>query len=80
MALPELYRYGREGHWFSMKWFVLYMLDGIFQVCLVFCLVWGNHLIGYSLLSSTFSSITPTLLLIPLGLTAMDSTSSNFRQ
>lgn len=33
MALPELYRFGREGSWFSMKWFVLYMLDGVYQVC-----------------------------------------------
>lgn len=41
MALPELYRYGREGHWFSMKWFVLYMLDGIFQVCLVYSALCG---------------------------------------
>lgn len=33
MALPELYRYGREGHWFTMKLFLAYMLDGIMQVC-----------------------------------------------
>ena len=33
MALPELYRYGREGHWFNMKLFLAYMLDGILQVC-----------------------------------------------
>ena len=32
MALPELYRYGREGHWFSMKLFLAYMMDGILQV------------------------------------------------
>ena len=32
MALPELYRYGREGHWFSMKLFLAYMLDGVVQV------------------------------------------------
>ena len=32
MALPELYRYGREGHWFNMKLFIAYMLDGIMQV------------------------------------------------
>ena len=32
MALPELYRYGREGHWFNMKLFLAYMLDGIVQV------------------------------------------------
>ena len=32
MALPELYRYGREGHWFNMKLFLAYMMDGIMQV------------------------------------------------
>ena len=32
MALPELYRYGREGHWFNMKLFLAYMLDGVVQV------------------------------------------------
>jgi phospholipid-translocating ATPase len=32
MAVPELYRYGREGYWFNQKSFVLYMLDGIVQV------------------------------------------------
>ena len=32
MALPELYRYGREGHWFNMKLFLAYMIDGIVQV------------------------------------------------
>lgn len=32
MAIPELYRYGREGEWFGMKWFSVYMLDGVYQV------------------------------------------------
>ncbi len=32
MALPELYRYGREGKWFGMKWFAVYMIDGVYQV------------------------------------------------
>ena len=32
MALPELYRYGREGHWYSNKLFLVYMFDGIVQV------------------------------------------------
>jgi len=31
MAFPELYRYGRERTWFSMKSFVIYMLDGVVQ-------------------------------------------------
>jgi phospholipid-translocating ATPase len=32
MAFPELYRYGRERTWFSMKSFVIHMLDGVVQV------------------------------------------------
>lgn len=32
MAFPELYRYGRERTWFSMKSFLIYMLDGVIQV------------------------------------------------
>ncbi|KAJ3719928.1 phospholipid-translocating ATPase [Lentinula raphanica] len=39
MALPELYRFGREGSWFSMKWFVLYMLDGIYQSAIIYFLI-----------------------------------------
>lgn len=33
MDIPELYRYGREGKWFGLKWFIIYMFDGILQVC-----------------------------------------------
>ncbi|KAJ7907347.1 hypothetical protein B0H13DRAFT_2332504 [Mycena leptocephala] len=36
MALPELYRYGREGRWFGFRWFVLFMLDGIYQSAVIF--------------------------------------------
>lgn len=36
MAVPELYWYGREGKWFGMRQFVVYMLDGVVQVRL-FC-------------------------------------------
>ena len=32
MDLPELYHYGREGTWFHIWWFILYMVDGIYQV------------------------------------------------
>ncbi|KAH7889506.1 hypothetical protein F5I97DRAFT_1844721 [Phlebopus sp. FC_14] len=31
MAFPELYRYGRERTWFTMKSFLIYMFDGIVQ-------------------------------------------------
>ncbi|KAJ7029355.1 phospholipid-translocating ATPase [Mycena alexandri] len=36
MALPELYRYGREGRWFGFGSFAIYMLDGIFQSAVIF--------------------------------------------
>ncbi|KAF9227701.1 phospholipid-translocating P-type ATPase [Gyrodon lividus] len=31
MAFPELYRYGRERTWFTMKSFFIYILDGVIQ-------------------------------------------------
>ncbi|KAK7038221.1 phospholipid-transporting ATPase [Favolaschia claudopus] len=36
MALPELYRYGREGRWFGFGNFVIFMLDGILQSLIIF--------------------------------------------
>ncbi|KAJ7143107.1 phospholipid-translocating ATPase [Mycena crocata] len=39
MALPELYRYGREGRWFGLRLFVIYMLDGIYQSAIIFFLI-----------------------------------------
>ncbi|KAJ7171938.1 phospholipid-translocating ATPase [Mycena filopes] len=39
MALPELYRYGREGRWFGFGSFVIYMLDGIYQSAVIFFFV-----------------------------------------
>ncbi|KIY50739.1 phospholipid-translocating P-type ATPase [Fistulina hepatica ATCC 64428] len=39
MALPELYRYGREGKWFGMKIFTIYMLDGLLQSAIVYFLI-----------------------------------------
>jgi hypothetical protein len=35
MALPELYRFGREGTWFGLRSFIIYMVDGVYQVCLL---------------------------------------------
>ena len=32
MALPELYRFSREGTYFGMRQFIIYMLDGVYQV------------------------------------------------
>lgn len=65
MALPELYRYGREGTWYGMKWFVLYMLDGIYQVRALFDILYNilirlcQSAIIYFLINYTYSS-TPT--------------------
>ncbi|KAG6864192.1 hypothetical protein C0991_011668 [Blastosporella zonata] len=39
MDLPELYRYGREGRWFGLKWFSMYMLDGVVQSAIIFFLI-----------------------------------------
>jgi phospholipid-translocating ATPase len=40
MQVPELYRYGREQHFFGMKRFIWYMIDGVYQsaVCFFFVL------------------------------------------
>ena len=35
MAFPELYRYGRERTWFTLKLFFIYMIDGVIQACYV---------------------------------------------
>jgi phospholipid-translocating ATPase len=32
MEQPQLYSYSRLGTWFGMKWFVIYMFDGVVQV------------------------------------------------
>lgn len=32
MAIPELYRYGREGLWFGVMPFCIYMMEGVYQV------------------------------------------------
>ncbi|PFH51681.1 hypothetical protein AMATHDRAFT_141942 [Amanita thiersii Skay4041] len=39
MTYPELYHYGREGHWFGLKWFSIYMMDGVVQSAIIFFLI-----------------------------------------
>ncbi|KAG6899806.1 hypothetical protein C0993_006629 [Termitomyces sp. T159_Od127] len=39
MDLPELYRYGREGRWFGLKWFTVYMFDALYQSAIIFFLI-----------------------------------------
>ncbi|KAK0464027.1 phospholipid-translocating ATPase [Armillaria novae-zelandiae] len=36
MDIPELYRYGREGKWFGLKRFTVYVLDGVYQSIIIF--------------------------------------------
>ncbi|KXN91421.1 Phospholipid-transporting ATPase DNF1 [Leucoagaricus sp. SymC.cos] len=39
MDLPQLYTFSREGTWFGMKWFVIYMFDGVVQSAIIFFLI-----------------------------------------
>jgi phospholipid-translocating ATPase len=36
MALPQLYRYGREGKWFGAKLFTVFMFEGVLQSAVIF--------------------------------------------
>ncbi|GJJ12412.1 hypothetical protein Clacol_006654 [Clathrus columnatus] len=39
MAVPELYRYGRENTWFGFRLFTAYMLEGIVQSVIIFFII-----------------------------------------
>ncbi|KAJ6531132.1 hypothetical protein B0H19DRAFT_1190540 [Mycena capillaripes] len=62
MALPELYRYGREGKWFGYWGFVIFMLEGIFQSAVIFFFIRFTYdsptsrLDGYSVYQYEFST------------------------
>ncbi|KAF8237704.1 phospholipid-translocating P-type ATPase [Tricholoma matsutake] len=43
MALPELYNFGRKGHWFGLKWFAIYMLDAVVQSAIIFFLIFYTY-------------------------------------
>lgn len=47
MAVPELYRFGREGKWFTQRQFAVYMIDAVYQSAIVYFLV------QYAYVSST---------------------------
>ncbi|THH28398.1 hypothetical protein EUX98_g5794 [Antrodiella citrinella] len=36
MALPELYRHSRQGEYFTMRLFVIYMTEGLYQATVIF--------------------------------------------
>jgi len=63
MALPELYRYGREGYWFSMKLFLAYMLDGVMQSAIIYFLILYGYFVptsrsdGYDVSQYEFSTV-----------------------
>ncbi|TFK22984.1 phospholipid-translocating ATPase [Coprinopsis marcescibilis] len=39
MDVPELYHYGREGRWFSLRSFFVYLFDGIVQSAIIYFLI-----------------------------------------
>ena len=39
MAIPELYRYGREGYWFNHRIFFLYILDAVYQSVVIYFII-----------------------------------------
>ncbi|KAF6763652.1 phospholipid-translocating ATPase [Ephemerocybe angulata] len=39
MDVPELYRYGREGYWFSMRSFFVYMVDALVQSVVIYFII-----------------------------------------
>ncbi|KAJ7129762.1 phospholipid-translocating ATPase [Mycena epipterygia] len=36
MAVPELYHFGREGYWFNLRSFTIYMIDGAYQSVIIY--------------------------------------------
>ena len=43
VILPELYRYGREGRWFGVRVFAIYMLEGIYQSAVIFFFIFYTY-------------------------------------
>ena len=72
MALPQLYRYGREGHWFSMKLFSVYMSEGVVQSAIVFFLILYSYFSptarpdGYGVAQYEFATVSSIYLLTPI--------------
>ncbi|EGO21270.1 hypothetical protein SERLADRAFT_351381 [Serpula lacrymans var. lacrymans S7.9] len=72
MAFPELYRFGREGTWFTNKKFLIYVLDGVVQSAVIFFIIQYTYDSnsarndGYSIAMSEYS----TTIVFALALTA----------
>lgn len=77
MVLPELYKYGREGHWFSMKVFAIYMFDAVFQVSDIKPLYIhaSNFVHSPRSYSSSFSMATSLRPLVPMGILLRNTSS-----
>ncbi|KAF8315252.1 phospholipid-translocating ATPase, partial [Clavulina sp. PMI_390] len=62
MAIPELYRFGRERLWFGSVQFVIYMLDGLYQSAVVFFVLLYSYITtttrkdGYDVFMFEFST------------------------
>lgn len=61
MAVPELYHYGREGYWFNLRSFGIYMIDGVYQASLSLTLgsLFNLSTVCYHLLLHTFHLPVP---------------------
>ncbi|CAA7271006.1 unnamed protein product [Cyclocybe aegerita] len=63
MQVPELYRYGREGHWFGLRNFTVYMIDGVMQSAVIYFLILYTYMSptaredGYDVYLYEFSTV-----------------------
>ncbi|KAH6902733.1 phospholipid-translocating ATPase [Coprinopsis sp. MPI-PUGE-AT-0042] len=39
MDVPELYHYGRGGHWFTLRSFFIYLVDGVMQSVIIYFII-----------------------------------------
>ncbi|KAJ7047444.1 phospholipid-translocating ATPase [Mycena alexandri] len=44
MAVPELYHFGRERHWFNLHSFFVYLLDGLYQSVIIYFFIHFTYL------------------------------------
>ncbi|KAF5331003.1 hypothetical protein D9619_005242 [Psilocybe cf. subviscida] len=62
MEVPELYRYGREGTWYNLRSFCIYVMDGIYQSAIIYFLIHYSYFTtsarsdGYDIFQAEFST------------------------
>ncbi|KAJ3576870.1 hypothetical protein NP233_g101 [Leucocoprinus birnbaumii] len=62
MQVPEIYHYGREGSWFGMGLFFIYMFDGLVQSVIIFFFILYTYITltsradGFDIVQSEFST------------------------